>query len=97
MAETQRDPDLHPAALRFRWMCLAMGSRAAYSRTCYGIRIGEWPAALLREARFRPTTRAAARWPVDHRPQFRDVARTPGGGQAGDRCGAPGPRAYRRH
>ena len=69
-----------------RWRCtaawrLAMSSQAAYRHTGHGIRIGERPAAVLRDARFRPATCPAARWAADHRPQFRAVARTPAAGR----------------
>ena len=63
----------------------------------YGICTGERPAALLRGPRQREAARAAPRRPDDHRPQLRAAARASRGGQAGDRGGAPGPRAHRRH
>src|SRR2546430_10788835 len=75
----------------------AMSMRAAYRHTRHDVRTGERPAALLRDPRQWQATRPAPRWPDDHRPQFRAVARTPCGGQAGDRGRTPGPRAHRRH
>src|SRR4029077_20956838 len=76
---------------------LAMSMRAAHRHTWHGVRTGERPAALLRDPRHWAATRAAPRRADDHRPQLRAVARTPGSEQAGDRGGAPGPRAHRRH
>src|SRR5215469_16755828 len=75
----------------------AMSSRAGYRHTRHDVRTSERPAALLRDPRQREATRAAPRWPADHRPQFRVVARAPRGEQAGDRGGTPGPRTHRRH
>src|SRR5260370_30256385 len=65
--------------------------------TWHDIRTGERPAALLRDAWFRPAAGPAPRRPADHRPEFRAVARTPRGEQAGDRGKAPGPRPHPRH
>src|SRR5439155_12563289 len=75
----------------------AMSSRCAYRHTRHDLRISERPAAVLRDAWFRPAARPAPRWPDDHRPQFRAVAGTLRGEQAGDRGGTPGPRAHRRY
>src|SRR5712692_4020307 len=72
-------------------------TRETFRHIRYDVRIGERPAAVLRDARIRSASRAPPRWPDDHRPQFRAVARTPCGEQAGDRGGTPGPRAHRRH